>query len=133
MDQMEPTPQGRMFVRKRALLDVRIAQILAAMRVESDGTKRRGVKNMKIPETGGRFLYTGKDCPQQQLHTDFEVHRLRIERNHGVFVIVTTATASKLWVVDRYHFFVRERDARLATLGKNLEARLVTIPPIPFL
>ena len=129
VDEMEPRPAARSFVRKRALLDVRIGQILAGMRVDWDGSERLGVRNMSIPKTGGRFLYTGKDCPRQQLHTDYEVHRIKPKRNHGVFCIVTTDALSKLWVVDRSHHYLREEDARMAALGKNLEARMVTIPP----
>ena len=57
--------------RNRALLDLRIGQCIAALKI-GDNFGGRGDKEMYTPNTGSRWLATSKECKRQQLHTDFE-------------------------------------------------------------
>ena len=127
---LEQEPSKTWVVVKRALLDVRLGQIIAAMRLGRHGTTRTGVDAMKIPITGGRFLLTGKGCPRQTLHTDFEVlDSGKGEDVPGYFVVCTSGAATPLWVVRHSHVYLRQGALALEHLSKGVKAQKVTIPP----
>ena len=56
--------------RKRAMMEVRLAQIAAALRLADP---EKGSSEMAVPKSGSRFLLTRKGCPRQSLHKDFGV------------------------------------------------------------
>ena len=112
---------------KRALLDLRIGAIAAAMRL---GKEKQGEDAMTIPVSGGRFLYTGKGCPRQVLHTDFEVNRRRDPNKlPGYFAVCTTGIESPLWVVPGSHLFLRRSSEAMRKIAEGVTVIKIVIPP----
>jgi len=128
----DPEKNNKVWVaQRRALLDVRIASILAYCDTTKTGF---GLDAYYIPDTGGRFLYTGKGCPRQSLHTDFAAYRDNGSPDeataaNGFFALVTGKDASALHVVDYSHTYLKAYDSELPYLSKAVHAKLVTIPP----
>ena len=130
VDGLESDVDTVWMVQSRALMDCRLGQIIAAMRLDFDGSERRGTRSMSVPVTGGRFLLTSRDCPRQRMHTDFEVNQYRSPtRNPGYFVVVTSANPSPIWVVDGSHFSIRHPGEEMKKLSKWTLAEKIMIPP----
>ena len=127
---LEQEPDLSWVVEKRAMLDARLGQILAAMRLGGEDMALPAVDTLKTPRSGGRFLLTGEGCPRQALHTDFQVEEgSRLSELPGYFLICTTGEATPLWVVDHSHFFLRRPPQALHVLSRGVVARKVIIPP----
>ena len=55
----------------RAMIDVRLGQLLACLKVWSNRGRKQ--EKMYMPKTGGRFLLTSRGCKRQVLHSDFNI------------------------------------------------------------
>lgn len=113
----------------RALLDVRLGQIMASLKVKSNSNRA-----IKMPVTGGRWLATSKDCPRQLLHTDFNTRSGNAgdtsEDCPGYFALCSGENAASIWICEGSHKSVRQiSESRLKDLGKSSIVRLVVIPP----
>lgn len=69
MEDVEGNAETVWIARNRALLDLRLGQFFAAMRVWSNARRDK----MLMPKTGGRWLLTTKRCPVKKLHINVEV------------------------------------------------------------
>ena len=104
VDRVEEDEGLRWLVRKRALLDVRIGQVAAALKLWSNGSGKG--KKMFSPRTGGRVLATPKGCPRQTLHSDFQglvsMETINTD-NPGYFTMVSGENPFPLWVCEGSH------------------------------
>ena len=82
-------------------------------------------RDLYLPVSGGRFLLTGKDCPAQVGHNDFD-HRQGT--GPGFFVIVTGAEPANLWVCDGSHKHVGLSAKKRNQLAQILRLKRITIP-----
>ena len=119
--------------RNRALLDLRIGQCIAAMKI-GDNFGGKGVKEMYTPNTGGRWLVTSKECKRQQLHTDFEsmsrTETLSRDKLPGFFVLCTAETEVPIWVCPNSHTVVASaRTGTLGSVSRGMVCGMVNIPP----
>lgn len=83
-------------------------------------------RKLYFPATGGRFLVTGKDCPAQTGHNDFEHTK---ESGPGFFVITTGFQAANLWVADGSNKGVNLPDKRKLCTEHCSWMREITITP----
>lgn len=116
----------------RAFLDLRIAQIMAAV-VPWDNTNLSHEK-MSVPNTGGRWMLTGKSCQRQTLHTDFPTmsrkHVVRGTKNPGYFTVTTGEMEVPLWVCPYSHKMVAmASESSIRALSRGSVAGRVRIPP----
>ena len=75
---------------RRAALDLWIGWVCSMLDVDNHCTWRT-----EIPNGGGRFLMTGKDCPPQHGHNDFDVKETG---SPGYFTIRTASEPISLWI-----------------------------------
>lgn len=123
-------------VRARALLDMRLGQLLVALRV-GDNLKD-GHTKMFTPKTGGRWLLTSKGCKRQQLHSDFpslsRSETMLGTGNPGYFTLTSGEEEVPLWVCPHSHRLVAtSANSSLSALRKGITANLVMIPPFSVL
>ena len=109
---------------RRAFLDVWIGQLASLIGVRNNEQK------IWTPKTGGRFLITGKNCPRQMPHIDFQVNdRNSRHISPGFFAIVSTDHGFPLWVCDYSHNFVMGPASEVEKLGSSLRLRKIVVPP----
>ena len=85
---------------------------------------------MFIPATGGRLLITGKNCPRQVAHNDFQVPGKKdMDKLPGYFMILNGADEFVLWVSDYSHKFARRKFKHIKKAAKVLRLRKIVIPP----
>ena len=111
----------------RALLDVRVGSVLAAMRLYDNVNAKR--KFLYTPKTGGRWLITSKGCLRQTAHTDFPSlspeEFFSATSCPGYFTITTGDKEVPLWVCKRSHkVLVFEQDDDAPN-----DVEMVLIPP----
>ena len=113
---------------KRAHIDVWIA-ILASFLGLDNVSPEEDIENIEqlfLPVTGGRLLFTGRECQVQTGHNDFVIRLLG--QLVGCFVILTGQEQVSLWVTDHSHTFMFYPDNVKKTLIENLRMKRVTIP-----
>ena len=115
-------------VRKRALLDARLGQILRALNLDRASAGMWDDPDMSIPRTGGRFLLTGKGCGRQTPHQDFQ-SRSRADFCPGYFMIGTGVQPTPLWVCDYSHTFTSTTKQAARRFSKAASLKKVKIPP----
>lgn len=109
---------------RRAILDAWLGQLAVLLGLN----KYQGAR-MSSPRTGGRFLITGKGCPRQAAHNDFQVpERAQKNRCPGYFMITTGKDPSPLWICEYSHHFVFGTRTELHHFAKALNLRKVIIP-----
>lgn len=116
--------------KNKAKLDVRLCLIANRLKIMGDT-----MSTHKIPDSGGRFLLTSRDCPRQIPHTDYEVETnntapLVVSQNPGYFIVGTAEEAGGLWVSEGSHRFLCLPDGtRRAAGAKAHPLEFITIPP----
>ena len=108
----------------RALLDVRIATAISALRVHDNKKSEPG---LFTPKTGGRWLITSKGCQRQQVHSDFptltaQEHLDR--KSPGYFTITTGEHAVPLWIAPESHRMLAVEES-----SNPFPVNLIHIPP----
>ena len=106
---------------RRAALDLWIGWVCSMLDVDNHCTWRT-----EIPNGGGRFLMTGKDCPPQHGHNDFDV---RETGSPGYFTITTASEPISLWIAPGSQKYVHLSDIEKERIAMCLEMELITIPP----
>ena len=107
--------------RARSLLDTYLGIVLAMMDISE-----RGKYRISIPQSGGRFIVTGKDVGDQIPHNDFHPKE---NQSHVYFVIVTGFKAATLHVCPGSHLFVFYEKKELQKLARVLKLETIEIPP----
>ena len=105
-------------------MDVYIGQLCSAM-----GLRDMCKTNMFTPLSGGRYLITGKDCPAQCGHNDFDHVDGDKTGGPGCFVIVSGEEEVKLWISDGSQKNVTESVRRKLKMAKVSRMYKITIPP----
>lgn len=138
MDDLEQNKDSNWVSRRRASLDVWIGSLLSLLNIDKDGME--GFRAM-VPRTGGRFLLTAKNCPDQCGHNDFD-HRKAMgasvksgneymklsASSPGFFTLTTCNYPVSLWVAPGSHRYVYESDDVKEILAKSLRMIKVNIP-----
>lgn len=132
MNAVEQNSRKVWMCRNRALLDLRLGQCLALLKL-GDNASGKGME-MYTPHTGGRWLVTSKECKRQQLHTDFQemtrtetVSRTKLP---GFFVLCTGETEAPLWVCPNSHMVVAlTHEKALRSVSQGMVCSMVNIPP----
>ena len=109
----------------RALLDVRIATAMSALRVHDN--HKINQPRLFTPKTGGRWLYTSKGCQRQQVHSDFptlSAQQLLARKCPGYFTISTGEHPVPLWVSPESHRRIAVEDS-----SDPFPVNLIHIPP----
>lgn len=119
------------FARKRALFDVRLGQIAASLRLKNERSPQS--PPLYIPRTAGRFLITGKGCPRQVLHTDFEVthggNDYQAAPSHpGYFVMAAGKDEFPIWVWERSHVFCNALKQAVEQLSSAVVVKKHIVP-----
>ena len=123
MDEVEQDANKVWAAVSRASLDVWIGQLVALLQLSSDGGEK-----LFIPKTGGRLLLTGKGCPRQKPHNDFQVRDCSGEKEPGYFIIVSGDEEFPLWVCDYSHHFVYGNIEERKAFAKSTKLRCITVP-----
>lgn len=128
MEHVEEKKETVWVAKYRAYLDLRLGQLLAALRLAPNCGE--GVA-MMVPKTGGRWLVCTKKCKRQILHTDFSTSSAHItEDRPGYFLICTGTNEAPVWVVEGSHLSVKRVSFENArALGRGSVERKVYIPP----
>ena len=113
---------------KRAHLDVWIAVLASFLGLDNAtvGKSMEEHEQLFLPVTGGRLLFTGKNCVVQTGHNDFLL-RL-INQLAGCFCIVTGLEEVNLWATDHSHKFIFYPENTKKELIERLHMKRVTIP-----
>ncbi|KAI0560010.1 hypothetical protein FGB62_128g110 [Gracilaria domingensis] len=129
VEKPEDNEELRWVVRSRALLDVRMGTIAAALGLWEN--EREAVK-MYTPKTGGRFLGTTRKCKRQTLHTDFSglvTKETMNTGNPGYFVMASGKEGFPLWVSAGSHQLVGMNNQQLRVMSEVYPAKKIIIPP----
>ena len=111
--------------RARALLDVRIATAMSALRVHDN--QKDDQPHVFTPKTGGRWLITSKGCQRQKVHSDFptlSAQQLLGRKSPGYFTISTGEKSVPLWVSPESHRIIALED-----FTNPLSVNLIHVPP----
>ena len=109
---------------RRAMLDVWLCQLAVLLGLDTFSAGR-----MYTPKTGGRFLITGKNCPRQCPHNDYQVpSRTQRDRCPGYFMIATGDDAAQIWFCEYSHQFVFSPIVQLQNFARALKLRMFVIP-----
>ena len=113
---------------KRAHIDVWIG-MLASMLHLDNASRTSDIDSFEplyIPVTGGRYLFTGKDCDVQVGHNEFA--QRPTGKTPGYFVMVTGPEAVSLYVVDHSHNWISYPEETKKILIENQHLKKITIP-----
>ena len=114
---------------KRAHIDVWIAFMACFLKLNNETepeNEEEELEHLFMPVTGGRLLFTGKDCHAQTGHNDFflrEHHQIS-----DCFCILTGQEEVSLWVTDHSHTFIFYPEKTKKELIERLRMKRVTIP-----
>ena len=123
MDEIEDDESKVWAAVSRASLDVWVAQLAALLQLRDPSSER-----LSIPRTGGRLLLTGKNCPRQKPHNDFEVRDCSGKKEPGYFIMVSGNDEFPLWVCDYSHHFVYGSLEERKHFAKSAKLRCITVP-----
>lgn len=116
--------------RGRAIIDVRIGQVLRAMKI-AESHNENG--EMFMPSTGGRFLVTTPGAKAQLIHTDrgsMTQKDLLQDRNPGYYALVTGRKHAYLNVVPHLHrTMALDNYKHIRALSSSTTANPLYIPP----
>ena len=79
-----------------------------------------------LPNSGGRFLLTSRDCPEQSGHNDFPV---RAQGSPGFFLIATAEQETSLWTTPGSHIYIQYEQEARKTVSAGMVLNETTIPP----
>ena len=102
-------------------LDVYIGTICCLLEL-----RKLAEEDLHLPNTGGRFLFTGEDSPAQCGHNDFD-HRSG--RGPGFFIMATGRDPTGLWISEGSHKHVFLPDRKKRKLAGLMKMDRITIPP----
>ena len=118
--------------RSKAIVDVRVRQVMAALQVQTKKHQSLTGHSMYAPCTGGRWLLTSEGCERQKLHTNFPTltaSEMRMGKNPGYFAICTGAHEVPIWVCPHSHMLIANAsDEDVEALSRATYASLVKIP-----
>lgn len=86
---------------------------------------RCGSEPVSIPNTGGRFLWTGKRCPPQCGHNDFPS---KPHASPGFFMIATGSESTPLLLCPASHTYVFYPQKLCEALVRSLRMQKIDIP-----
>lgn len=122
-------------VRSRALVDVRVGQIAAGLKIVGGSNTYNKNISVHMPRTGGRWLYTTKNCERQRLHTDFKglsrEETISGTGNPGYFVLCSASEEVPLWVCEYSHRLIAASSERdVCNLSRGTRVVMIKIPPL---
>ena len=124
-DEVERSADTVWVAKSRAHLDVWLGLLCTLLQVHrSDGNR------LYLPNTGGRMLITGKHCPRQIGHTDFDCSDGEgPNTTPGYFIMVSGADPFPIWISDYSHHFVYGAVEDRAQFTDLLSMRKIIVPP----
>jgi len=130
MDDVEQDGARVWNAKARALLDLRIAHAVAALKLNDN----REDQKMFVPRTGGRWLLTAKDCKRQQLHTDFVLNYggdyFDETKNPGYFALCSGKEEVPVWICMHSHRIVASTShSNIRALSRGMVVNMIRIPP----
>lgn len=128
MIHFEDNPDLAWVVKKRALLDARIGQVIRAMNLDPAVAPGWYDPEMTVPRTGGRFLLTGEGCPRQTTHQDFPT-RSSMEKCPGYFALATGMHSTPIWACENSHLYVFGTAKEIRAFSKAAKLKKIIIPP----
>lgn len=130
MERLETDPEKIWTINGRALVDIRVAQCLAALKVAQKPREKR----VFMPRTGGRWIMTSPECRRQVLHTDFKPlsrqETLSENKCPGFFTIATGELEVPLWVCSHSHRLAATTSAtKLRAASSASTVHMIRVPP----
>ena len=107
--------------RRRAALDVWLGWIATLLELDSG---RQWPSS--FPNSGGRFLLTSRDCPEQAGHNKFPVQAQDLP---AFFLITTAEQETSLWKTPGSYLYVQYEEETRKTISAGLVLNETTIPP----